>query len=60
VGISSQLTGMHKKKLRAAHTKQASRQPYRASMKALSGQPIVLANPAKSVIPVIGARAPAP
>jgi hypothetical protein len=40
--------------------RQAPRQPRLASRKAESGQPIVLANPAISVIPVIGARASRP
>lgn len=44
----------------AAHAKHVSRQPKCASPQALRGHPIVLANPANSVMPVIEERAPGP
>ena len=44
----------------AAHTRQAPRQPIAWSSQAETGHPIVLANPAISVMPVIGTRAPCP
>jgi hypothetical protein len=41
----------------AAHARQAPRHPSCASSSVVSGQPIVLANPAMSVMPVITLRA---
>jgi hypothetical protein len=59
-GMRSRLSGRQTSRLSAAQMRQAPRQPMRASRKAESGQPIVLANPAINVIPVIGARAARP
>ena len=45
---------------RTAQVSQASRQPQASSIQAVSGQPMVLAKPAISVMPVMGPRAPRP
>ena len=45
---------------RTAQVRHASRQPQESSIHAVSGQPMVLAKPAISVMPVMGPRAPRP
>src|SRR5689334_10569127 len=56
-GTSSRFIGRPISRCNAAHPRQAPRQPKALMKMALVGQPIVLANPANSVMPVIALRA---
>ena len=59
-GISSRFIGRPMTRCSTAQAMQAPRQPNCSMKNALVGQPTVLANPAKSVMPVIALRASRP